>query len=536
LVCFFLFNGAYKIVDLQMAKGWILDDEVFVKWNSFSRIAVRTGRLPLLDIQIDGDASTSIAPFDFDRLSERDRNTLIFQGPGLPYALRPAAKTLIIGPGGGWDVARALASGSKDVTGAEINPIIAVTVMREKYAYASKGLYLRPEVHIHVAEGRSFVRQSREKYQVLQATLVDTWASTAAGAFALSESNLYTTDAFRDYLEHLTDDGVLCFTRWGLEPPRESLRLISLAMDALRQLGEADPSQHVIVGREDLTDAALDTVLISRKPFSAEDLSRARTAMRLAHMETLYLWGENHANPFTDLLRSSNPAEYARHYRFDISPVTDDRPFFFYSVQPRDMWAFLAREEVHSSDSMDYKLNRAVPLLFGLAGLTVAATLIILAMPPVILGTRLPRQKGVLAFLAYFLCIGVGYIMVEVALIQKFVLFLGHPTYALTVIVFSMLVSSALGSYTNKSLLRDRDARLMGLLALVAMLLTILALAAFPFLSSAVGMSLPAKMALSVLLVFPAGFVMGMPFPAGLKRLEGWHKPSVRWAWSLNAA
>jgi hypothetical protein len=537
LICFLFFNNSHRILDITFAKAQKLNDESFVEWNSFSRVAVRTDHLPRLWIQIDADASTEISYFNFDHLSGEDRHMLIYQGAGLPYALRPAAKTLIIGPGGGWDVARALASGSKDVTGAEINPIIAVTVMQDKYADLNSHLYTHQEVHIHVSEGRSFVRQSQEKYQVLQATLVDTWASTAAGAFALSENNLYTTDAFRDYLNHLTAEGIICFTRWGLSPPRESLRLVSLAMEALSQLGESDPARHVIVGRGTSAgnSSPQDTVLISRKPFSAEDLNRARTALRISQMETLYLPGETHENPFTELLTDKNPAEYRLNYRYDISPVTDDRPFFFYSVQPRDLWAFLPfRRKV--ATPADYKLNQAIPMLLGLIALTVMATLAILVMPPVILGTRLPRQKGILAFLSYFICIGVGYILVEIILIQKFVLFLGHPTYALTVVVFAMLVSSALGSFASKSLLRGRDARLMGLLTLVAVFITLLAVRVFPFLSTAVGVNLPAKIVFSVMLIFPAGFAMGMPFPAGLKRLEGWHAPSLRWAWSLNAA
>ena len=154
----------------------------------------------MMSIVIDADAATGVANFDFDHLSEKDRKDLLRQGPGLPYVIRPGAKTLIIGPGGGWDVARALASGSRDITGVEINPIIAETIMRERFPQLSQRLYFRPEVHIVVEDGRSFVRRSTEKYQVLQATLVDTWASTAAGAFALSENNLYTTDAFDDYL------------------------------------------------------------------------------------------------------------------------------------------------------------------------------------------------------------------------------------------------------------------------------------------------------------------------------------------------
>ena len=342
-------------------------------------------------------------------------------------------------------MARALASGSRDVTGVEINPIIAKTVMQEKFPQKSNYLYSRPDVRIFVEDGRAFVRRSDEKYQVIQATLVDTWASTAAGAFALSENNLYTTDAFRDYMAHLTDDGILAITRWGLEPPRESLRLISLAIEALGQLGEGEAWRHVIVGRKGSTQGwgAQDTALISRKPFTNDDLARARAAFQASGMQTVYMPGAGIRNEFSGLLGSKNPEEYERNYMFDITPVGDNRPFFFYTVQPRDFWKFVTRA---SRDSADYKINKAVPLLFELMAVSLLATALILILPPVVLGTRLPRERGVLGFLLFFLFVGAGYILIEVGLIQKFVLFLGHPTYALTVVIFAMLVSSGVGS------------------------------------------------------------------------------------------
>jgi hypothetical protein len=390
-------------------------------------------------------------------------------------------------------------------------------------------------VHIFVEDGRSFVRRSSQKYQVLQATLVDTWASTAAGAFALSENNLYTTDALRDYLLHVTDDGMAAFTRWGLDPPRESLRLVSLAMAALNQLGEPQPWRHIIVGREGSTVGwgAQDTVLIARRPFSPADLDRARAAMAASSMQPIYLPDERIPGQFSDLLRSADPTGYQRNYQYDISPVTDNQPFFFYTVQPRDILAFLSSAPRRSAD---YKINKAVPLLYALLAISLLATAIILALPPMVLGARLPRQKGVLTFLFYFLCIGAGYILIEVALIQKFVLFLGHPTYALTVVIFSMLVSSGLGSYASRRFIGKHDRRLYRVLGLVALLVALLAAVVTPLLAAGVGLPLPLKCVITALLIAPAGFVMGMPFPAGLKRLEEWHRPSVRWAWSLNAA
>ena len=331
LVAFLTYNTTAHVLEIRYAKDQKLA-QGFEKWNSFSRIAI----VPEIGsgvpaIFIDADAASGIAKFDFNRLSPRETHDLLEQGPALPYAVRPGARALIIGPGGGWDVARALASGSRDITGVEINPIIADTIMRGRFSGLSGGLYLRPGVHIYVEDGRSFVRRSADRYQVIQATLVDTWASTAAGAFALSENNLYTTDAFRDYLQHLTDDGIASFTRWGLDPPRESLRLVSLAIEALAQLGETEAWRNVIVGREGSVAGwgARDTVLISRKPFTTTDLARARAMMDAAGMQAIYLPGREIPNQFYDLLHSPNPEQYERSYAFDITAVSDNPPSSF---------------------------------------------------------------------------------------------------------------------------------------------------------------------------------------------------------------
>jgi hypothetical protein len=537
LVGLMVFNGKRgSVLDIHVAKGQALPDEKFVAWNGISRIGV-SGAGSSWSIVIDADAATGISPYDWDHISEQDRAQLLHQGPGFPYAMRPGAKALIIGPGGGYDVARALASGSSNITAVEINPIIANDVMRDKFLKESHSIYQHPGVNVHIEDGRSFVRGSDQKYQVLQATLVDTWASTAAGAFALSENNLYTTDAFTDYLEHLTDDGVLAFTRWGFQPPRESLRLISLAIAALPRVGETDPARHVMVIREDTAKingwGALDTVLISRKPFSDADIARARQIIGEAHMDEIYLPGDAPTNPFGQLLTTADPAAFWRDYPFDVSPVSDDRPFFFYTVQPRDLKNYILTA---NQSSADFKVNRAVPLLFGLMAVSLCATTLILVLPRFLLGTRLPKQKGVLAFLWYFICLGAGYILIQVALIQKFVLLLGHPTYALVVIVFSMLVASGLGSYFSRRLLADDDTRLARLLCAIAVLVAALAFGARPLNEVAATWPLWSKMLITVLAIAPAAFLMGMPFPTGLRRLEHRHPPSVRWAWSLNAA
>jgi predicted membrane-bound spermidine synthase len=343
-------NGKLHLVDVRYAKGQKLAPESFVKWNSFSRIAIAK-QGPGLGIYIDADAATGIAKFNWEHFTDAQRDALLHQGPGFVYDVRPAAKTLIIGPGGGWDVARALASGSTAVTGVEINPIIARTIMQERFPHLSNSLYLRPEVHIVVEDGRSFVRGSSEKYQVIEATLVDTWASTAAGAFALSENNLYTSDAFYDYLNHLTADGLLSFTRWGFQPPRESLRLLSLAMDALRRLGQTDPSRHFIVLREhsDIMNSsgAQDTVLISRTPFTDADLTHVRTELaRSRWLQSVYIPGDPaSSSAFAGLLLSPDPRRFRDEYQYNISP-RKRRPPIFLLQRPaaRSLELHLARQ------------------------------------------------------------------------------------------------------------------------------------------------------------------------------------------------
>ena len=238
--------------------------------------------------------------------------------------MRPGAKTLIIGPGGGWDVARALASGSTRYhRRSRSTPIIADTIMRERFAGAQQRSLSAARSHLYVEDGRSFVRRSTDKYQVMQATLVDTWAATAAGAFALSENNLYTTDAFRDYLQHLTDDGLSAITRWGFDPPRESLRLISLAIEALRQIGENEPWRHVIVARQGSTRG------LRRARYRADcaqavqrrRISRALArSSRRAYSSRSTTPAANGAINSATCCCSPNPAEYERNYTFDITP------------------------------------------------------------------------------------------------------------------------------------------------------------------------------------------------------------------------
>ena len=537
LVALITYNSKAYLIDVKFAKGQALKDEEFKQWNSFSRIALKRQPDGARLIVIDGDANTYLAQLDFDHLTPHEKFDLTYHGPSFPYLLRPAAKTLIIGPGGGWDVSRAIASGSKDVTGVEINPIIATAIMRKHFPQYSNGLYLRPDVHISVEDGRSYIRRSHDRFQVLQATLVDTWASTAAGAFALSENNLYTTDAFEDYLSHLTPDGVMAFTRWGFVPPRESLRVVALAYAALQRLGQPNPARNVMVVRENSDQlqawGAQDTILVSRQPFSQSDIDTVVKAAAVGHIQPVYVPGTERSTAFRDLLLAKNLEQFYDSYVFDVRPVSDNRPFFFYTVQARDLWNYVWHA---SRESADYKINTALPLLFGLVGISIVAMFIILLLPPLVLGHRLPSEPGAVRALLYFLFIGAGYILIQVALIQKFVLFLGHPTDALTVIIFSMLISSGFGSFASRRIVRGELRHLTRVFAFIVAAVLVLAVVVTPITSSGVGLPFPLKVVISVLLIAPAGFAMGMPFPTGLNLLEKIMPESVRWAWAINAA
>lgn len=538
LVCLMVVNAKTRWLDLRYAKGHDLRGDIFVKWNSISRVALRQppGQAQP-DIVIDADAATGIPPYDLDHLSEKDRESLLSMGPGFVYNLRPAAKTLVIGAGGGWDLARAIASGSKDVTGVEINPAIANTIMRERFPNLSHRLYFRPEVKIAVEDGRAFVRQSSDRFGIIQLTLVDTWASTAAGAFALTENNLYTTNAFEDYLRHLTPDGLLSITRWGFETPRESLRLLALARVALSQMGQNDIGRHVLVLRENSQLlrgwGALDTMIISRQAFSPELSEQAGAIARKRGLEVVYRPGVAGTTAFHRYLETQNPAKFYANYAFDVSPVSDNRPFFFYTVQPRDLWNLV---KTVGRDSADFKVNRAVPTIVGLFGVSLAAMLLVLLVPPLLLKSTIPKETRLRVFLLYFLCIGCGYILTQVAAIQSFVLLLGHPVYSLTVIIFSMLVFSGLGSFFSKRITGGRRDRLRGAAAVASFEILLLAFSATPLSALAVVWPFPLKAILTILLVGIPAFTMGILFPMGLQLLEQWSAGAVKWAWAVNAA
>lgn len=535
-------NYSGKLIDVVYAKGIFRDPSwvEFVRWNAISRIEVdRQGGGKA--IVIDADASTYIMnarPEEWQG-SEWQKN-LMSAPPALVNVLRPRGTYAIIGPGGGVDVLRALANGSPSVTGIEINPIIANTVMRGRYADFAYHLYDRPDVHMHVTDGRSFIRSSRENYDVVQMTLVDTWASTAAGAFALSENSLYTVEAFREYFEHLRPDGMIAITRWEFRRPREALRVVSVAMEALHQLGVANPARNFIVvsdGRLD-EDGIAVAVLAKKTAFTPQEEQAVRSHLAQNPKLTVqYLPSDPRDNPFASLIAANDPYAFARGYAYNVAPVSDNAPFFFFNLKP-DQILRAARY----SHAIDWKVNLGVAVLAMLVAISLAAVLAFLVVPLALNGR--PRHRRTIS-LFYFVAVGLGYILIEIAFIQRFVLFLGHPTYALTVVVFLLLLSSGAGSLaSNRWLARSYDPRLPLMLITGATLLYVGFLPGL--LNLLVGISFPIKLLVSAGLLVPLGFAMGMPFPTGLRAIaalpaaefpNGYtaSENTVEWAWALNA-
>jgi len=538
LIVLILLNHSGRLFDVIYAKGMFRDRSwvEFAKWNAISRVEVdRQGDANA--VVIDADASTYIMNTDPHHWGAGWEKDLMSAPPALANVLRPRGTFAIIGPGGGVDVLRAVANGSPSVTGIEINPIIADTVMRERYADYAYHLYELPEVHIHVTDGRSFIRNSHEQYDVIQMTLVDTWASTAAGAFALSENSLYTADAFREYFQHLKSDGMIAITRWEFRQPREALRVVSVAMEALHQLGVANPAQNFMVASQgELDEDGIPVVVLAKKTrfTPAEEDAVAQHIERNDELHPLYLPSDPGQNPFSALIARNDPWAFAREYPYNVAPVNDNAPFFFFTLKTEQIL-----NEESLQQGIDWKVNLGVVVLGMVLVISLAAVLAFLVLP-MLFGAGGPSRRRL--SLLYFIAVGLGYILVEIAFIQRFVLFLGHPTYALTVVIFLLLLASGAGSLLSRRWLRE-PARVSLPLVLIVAALCIYVFVLPSALTAMVGLPFVLKLAVSGLLLIPLGVAMGMPFPTGLRALASSAEPTaaatgnaVEWAWAMNAA
>jgi spermidine synthase len=533
--------AGFDVVDTKGHQG---DRILFSKWNSFSRIGVYErehgdwslspaykGALPETRfMDIDSAASTPILRLDPDL---KNAQYLRYELTGLAYRLQPPGfSALVIGPGGGRDLASALVFGAGRVDGVEINPIIADDVMRDRFREFSGGIYTNPRVQIAVDDGRSFVRRATSRYDVIQASLVDTWAATAAGAYTLTENTLYTVDAFDDYLDHLTDDGVLTITRWVFD----GLRLVSLAQEACEARGWSVADRLMIVRHERVA-----TFMLKRAPFTPDQVARIRADAGELGFDVLY--APDRTGPVRDdewidgmptgdyarLIGAADRHRFYEAYDRDIRPTTDDRPFFFHTTKLEHQF------QVAFGRSMLF--GNGLSALLTLIGISVALVILFVVGPLVIADRGTAHVRGWLAWLAYFSALGAGFMLIEVSVLQRFVLLLGHPVYSLTVTLFSLLLGTGLGAAWSRGF-EERTLRRSAARGLVAIALIAVGVGVVvePIVAWAIPFARSVRVAIAVATLVPIGVALGIPMPTGLRMLSARAPELVAWAWGMNGA
>ena len=461
-------------------------------------------------LEQDGSAGTPITKLDRP-LSAFSH--LMYDVTSVGYQSHPPRTVCVIGAGGGRDVLTALAAGAASVDAVELNGGI-VDLLRGRFREFTGNLYARPDVAVHVGEGRAYLTRSHRTWDLIQISLIDSFSATAAGAYALSENNLYTVEAARLYLQHLTAAGVLSISRWtrlatGLEVPR----LVLLLERALELEGIERPLDHMAV----IEGGIVATVLVSRAPMNSEDIARLDAIC--AERGFTRLWPPEGAPSLVAEVLQSGPSRYAA-MGIDLSPPTDDRPFFFQLVPV-----------LHRIDPVLIKklsVNDGAVVLLRWLMMVVAVVAVALFFLPFALARRVPQSPAFWTGSAYFAAIGLGFILVETAFIQRFILYLGHPSHAATVVLTAMLLGAGAGSLSATRVGAQRIAR-WGFVLPVLLALNTLALPAI--FKSTLGWGFAARVAISIVLLGPVAFLMGLAFPLGVARFG---EKAKAWFWALN--
>jgi SAM-dependent methyltransferase len=513
---------------------------IYRRWNSFSRVDVIRSpsirSLPGLSIQyrqapppqdgllVDGDDLSGIV---------RKGNDLSFV-PYLPsavvYALRPGAEVLVLEGRGGLDVVAAQALGAGQVTVVEANPLIIE---------AAKEVYLAPGVEVAVETERSYLRRTEQLFDVVVLTLTSSYHPVRSGAYSLAEDYRYTIEAFEDMLRVLKTDGLLVVARWEQSPPSESLRAFALAVTALERSG-LEPYSRLAMWR----GYNLSTLLVKKTPFEPWELEQIRRFTQEKWFDLSYLPGlareeTNIYNILPDavdyeacqaLLDTQRRAAFLAEYPFDITPPSDDRPFFghfFKWSQVRALWAEMGKTWQPFGGAGYFVILIILAFVLLLTGLWIVLPMLIRRSPHLSLGSteRLP-------ILLYFGLLGLAFLLVEIPLIQRFMLYLGHPAYSVSVVLFSLLFFSGLGSRWGYRV----DTRLV-FLFLVCSLLSLPWILPKLF-ALTLKWNLWARLLMSGVVMAPLGLCMGVPFPAGIRHLTSISQGTllIPWAWGINGS
>ena len=476
----------------------------------------------------DGDSMSALNAFD-GRMETLDY--LDFTTSALPYHLLKRPRVLVLGAGGGADVLQAIAHDAASVDAVELNPQ-TVHLVRDVYQDFIGNLFHRPDVRIRIAEARGFIASTPDHYDLIQVALLDSFGASSAGVYALSENYLYTVEALQAMIGRLEPGGILALTRWVQIPPRDSLKLFATAIRALEASSVGEPGSRLAMIRSWRTV----TILVKNGAWTGDDLDRLRNFCREHSFDAAYYPGmtRSEANRFNRLdepwffdgaaaLLSPKSGDFLRRYKFNLEPATDDRPFFFNFFRWRTLPEFLSM-----------RARGGMPLIeWGyIVLLATFVQAVLLGFAFILLPLAVLRRKGLVKgggrIGGYFLLLGAAFLFIEIAFIQKFILFLSHPVYATSVVLCAFLVFAGIGS---RCAVRFTIRAAVVAIAAIA----ILYLFTLPLLfQRGVGWPDAAKIVFSLLLIAPLAFFMGMPFPLGLQRVAGAQPRLIPWAWAVN--
>ncbi len=517
------------------------------EWNSFSRVTVDGDpsllqtpfgwglspttpdtRLAQLDIALDSIAGTTLTQFDGDLLGT---DFLRYDVTNLAHHLRRDADVLVVGVGGGRDILSAVEFEQHSVTGVEINGNV-LELLRDRFADFTGHLEDRDDVRFVNDEARSYLSRTDERYDILQISLIDTFAATTAGAFALSENSLYTTEAWDTFLDRLKPDGILTVSRWydigGLKP-LETYRTVALATQALRDRGVEHPRDHILVFRSPpIKPFTVANVMVSPEPYSAADIDRITEVTQELGFEPVLTPDTADSPIWAALAADDGPQRGLDMIDEDVSPPTDDRPFFF---QMADLDNLLEGKGLD-----DPRVTRPVRTLGFLALAVLLLTLVFLGIP-MLLARKRASNRGMAPYYVYFAGIGLGFLLVEFSQVLRLSVFLGHPVYSLTVVLFSMLVFSGIGSMLTERFVDPHSRRT--LIAPLGALLGVLVL--FGFLTTLVidateSATTPVRILVAIALLAPIGIVMGMPLTIGMRSASEHTDAPTALLWGVNGA
>ena len=493
-------------------------------WTPISRVTGYAPTKPGTDALVSYDQDVAPVPLHRRGGPTPDWRSMGLGPQSIAFGLVPGGRALIIGGGGGRDIYNALSSGERRVDVIELNRRMRETVEGPLRRW-SGGPYTLPGVSSAIGDGRSTLARRDTRYDAINIGFTNTLTASSSGsAYALSESTLYTTEAFDEYLDHLTPNGVLSVSRLYRFAGDEALRATVLALRALEDRGVKNPRDHVVVllGRDTLA-ADFATVIVRKRPFTNAELSRIKAQAPGRSRGVAFAPGGPYQREWQGLARTTDLDSFCSSYPLNVCPTTDDKPFFLNSTRLRDIGDPLPAGSTFIARTPFVVLLIALGILLVLAALAFVLPLFAVR----------DRPRPPMGSLVFFAAIGLGFLMLEIVLVQRFVLFLGFPTYALSVVLFSLLLFTGGGAFLSS---RGSDPRrtLTAALSTACGLMLVLAFALEPLLRSLIDLSFAARVVLTVVLLAPLGLTLGMAMPIGLRRLSALHPDGVPWAWGIN--